>query len=124
MLATDALVDRYGKQVANTFHSRLKSTDNENVTVHLLWALQRIGELKISELQFASTHRSARIRSHTMQVIGAFSPSAFTSSQPELRRLLLAGIRDAAPTVKTIGSTRDCEPSFRLLYRTATHSFA
>lgn len=95
MRATDQLVDRIGAEAIPQLNALLADPDTSpRVYVHTMWALHRLKQLSLEQLEKAVAHESPMVRLHALRVMREIHPrvEAYYSTA-------LAALKDPDPHV-------------------------
>ncbi|OYP36591.1 PVC-type heme-binding CxxCH protein [Rhodopirellula sp. MGV] len=97
MLAADTIVDQHGEAAIKPVRSRLAKATDTTSQVHLLWVLQRLGDLAPSDLEAALNSSHATLRGHAFQMLAAAGGEV-------PHEFLTAGLNDPSPQVRRMAA--------------------
>lgn len=93
--ATDQLVDQFGSDAVDAIRNRLQNSKDSNVTIHLNWALYRLGVITDADIAAAWKHSDSRVRLHLVRLIGSGIQDNSQASE-----VLTAALGDPDPMVR------------------------
>ncbi|MCO8124528.1 c-type cytochrome [Stieleria sp. TO1_6] len=105
MMATDALVDRFGQSASREVRRMMETTDSPTATIQALWFLHRTGELTTDDLQLALDADQEILRVHAFRILGERKD---VSADP-VQRWFLVGLNDPSMTVVRVAAMAMCQ---------------